>query len=93
MKSFAIVFTSALLLTGCGQTSFGDTVRSTIAERGAKAYDTGLENAEWFICQAASIGSIRRRYGQNPISAGAYRILCEMPSQADLLMPPTMPSE
>ena len=66
----------ALLLAGCGFTGQGDFVREQISERGAQAMDEGLVNAEWFLCNAASIGSIKRRYGVSDDRAETYSELC-----------------
>ena len=63
-----------LFLSGCGFTPFGDTIRSAVKNYGAQAYDEGLENSEFYICKAASIGSILRRYGGE--KAAAWNKLC-----------------
>ncbi len=72
----ALACGAILLLAGCGFTPQGDLARDIVREKGAQAYDEGLENAEWFICHAASIGSIRRRYGRDADMAAAYKRLC-----------------
>jgi hypothetical protein len=74
MKYLAIG--AVVMLAGCGQTQFGSAARDAIAERGAVAYDSGLENAEWFMCQAASVGSVKRRYGVSKEKADAYNAVC-----------------
>ena len=65
-----------LLLAGCGFTPQGDVLRAAVKSGGARVMDEGLNNAEWYICQAASIGSVRRRYGKPGLS-DAYRTLCD----------------
>lgn len=72
----------ALLLAGCGFTPQGDMIRAAAKTGGAQVMDEGLNNAEWYICQAASIGAVRRRYGK-PGLAEAYRTLCDQ-NGADL---------
>lgn len=76
----AFTFSFALLvlmfLSGCGQTQIGDRIRDAIKERGAEVYDTGLENAEFFICRGASVGAVMRRYGSDVEKAQAWRTLC-----------------
>lgn len=52
-------------LGGCGATPQGDAVRAAVKSYGSQAFDEGLENAEWFICDGASAGSIKRRYGRS----------------------------
>lgn len=63
----------ALSLSACGFTAQGDFAKDTIREKGAQAYDEGLVNSLWFICNAASVGSIRRTFGRN---MDAYNAIC-----------------
>lgn len=72
MKAIVVL----LLLSGCGFTAQGDFARETVRVKGAQAYDEGIENAEWFLCNAASVGAIRRRYGRDEKIAEAYKTLC-----------------
>ena len=72
----------------CGLTPVGDGLRAAVKDAGAQAYDQGLENAEWFLCQAASIGSLRRRYGRAAETAAAYNALCEGPGDVELVTGP-----
>jgi hypothetical protein len=74
-----------LLLSGCGFTPEGTAIEKAVKVGGAQVFDKGLEHAEWFICDAASIGSVRRRYGHTGL-AEAYRELCEG-STTDLIAP------
>ena len=75
---YGIVLAS-LLLASCGFTPQGDLVRGVVREKGAQAYDEGVVNAEFFLCQAASVGSIRRRYGGSREMMEAYQKLCSPP--------------
>lgn len=80
----ALVLGSALILSACGFTPQGDLARDVIREKGAQAYDEGLANSVWFLCNAASVGSIRRTFGNR---MDAYNALC---SEAALrLVPPS----
>lgn len=72
----AALLAVAAALASCGFTPQGDFVRDVVKTRGAEAYDAGLENAEWFLCQAASVGSIRRRFGRDPQTVSAYNAIC-----------------
>jgi len=67
----------ALLLAACGFTDTGNRARDVAAGEGARAYDEGLTNAEFFICRAASVGSVQRRYGRTAETAEAWRVLCQ----------------
>ena len=62
----ALVLIAALLLSGCGLSPQGDMARAALAERSATAADGALENAVWYMCYAAPVGSLRRSLGGNP---------------------------
>jgi hypothetical protein len=72
----AAAILAAFLLAGCGLTPEGDLARDFVKTEGAQAYDEGLANGEWFVCRAASVGSVQRRYGAAPELAAAWRTLC-----------------
>lgn len=57
----------AVFLAGCE--SMG-----RITDAGAEANDEAIHAAETVICRAASVGSVRRAYGDRP---EAWRQLCE----------------
>ncbi len=65
-----------LFLGGCGLTQQGDFFRAAIKDRGASIMDEGLLNAEWYLCFAASKGSVQRRYGRTQATADAYNAFC-----------------
>lgn len=83
-----LILALACLTASCGFTPQGDAVRLGVAKYGAQAMDEGLVNAEWFICNAASIGSIKRRYGKSADLAEHYRALCDLDPNADVLGAP-----
>ncbi|MCG8607892.1 hypothetical protein MJD09_23265 [bacterium] len=74
-----------LLTCACGLTPQGDVIRSAVSGKGAAAMDEGLTNAEWFLCQAASVGSVKRRYGSSPERSKAYMDLCNATSTLTVL--------
>lgn len=78
----------SLTLGGCGFTSYGDIARDVASEKGAQAMDEGLVNAEWFICNAASIGSVKRRYGRTMESAQAYNAICGLTGESAIVTEP-----
>lgn len=90
MLRFVLVLTAAITLSACGFTPQGDAVRGAVKDYGAQAYDAGLENAEWFLCSAASIGSIRRKYGRDQSMADAYNRLCNA-RDVEIVRPATLP--
>ncbi len=82
----AVVFTF-VFLAGCGFTSQGNIVRQAISAGTARAAEAGLQNAEWFLCEAAPIGPIKRRYAGD--KADAYNKLCDKGSADDIVTPST----
>lgn len=79
-----LILALASLTLGCGFTSYGDLARDVISVEGAKAMDEGLKNAEWGLCEAASIGSIKRRYGTSAERAKEYQDFCPDMGELDL---------
>jgi len=47
--------------------------------------NSALENAQWVLCHAVTIGSLRRAYAEKPEMAKAYRSLCGAAAQSVLL--------
>ena len=86
-----LLIAGLISLAGCGFTDTGDFIRKTASQAGAQAFDEGLVNAEWFICQAASIGAIKRRYGQSAEAAAAYDALCARSGSENIVTPQTEP--
>lgn len=78
----ALVIGLGMLTCACGLTPQAETIRGAVSDKGARAMDEGLTNAEWFICQAASVGSVKRRYGSSPERSKAYLDLCNAGSAA-----------
>ena len=53
-----------------------------VRKYGAQSYDRGLENAEFFMCRAASVGSVLRRYFVDDEKRAAWVIICsDVPSE------------
>ena len=78
-----------LLLGGCGFTPYGDFARGAVTEYGAQAMDEGLVNAEFFMCRAASVGSVIRRYGKSAETAEAWKTLCQGNAEVDIIDAPS----
>ncbi len=77
-----------LPLGACGFTPYGSAAKTAILEYGAKANDEGLDNAEGWICDGASVGSVKRRYGQSQEKADAYKALCKRDTDVDIFVLP-----
>lgn len=84
--AYAAVIAGAMAVASCGQTGYGDAARGIIRDKGAEVADEGLVNLEWALCNAQTIGAIRRRYVGTRKWA-AYVIICEWPAEY-LVEPP-----
>lgn len=69
--AFSAVF--LCLLSGCAAY---DAMAPKVADKGMKANDRALATAEWTICSAVSVGSVRRRYGKSTERANSWNRLC-----------------
>lgn len=76
MKTALILM--ALFLSGCAS---WETLQAGVAIQGARAADEALQVHEWGICEAATVGSWKRRYGQDPDKADAWAKLCSKNAQ------------
>ena len=85
---FVVAPMMLVALAGCGFTGAGNFARDAVSDYGAQAMDEGLVNAEFFVCQAASVGSVMRRYGASAEKAEAWRALCERDPNAEVILPP-----
>lgn len=72
-----IVTIMLLALTGCGFTAAGTALKAAAREAGKQAMDAGVAQSTWFLCSAASVGAIQRRFGQSETMANAWRALCK----------------
>lgn len=74
-----------LFLAGCGLTSEGQLVKEAIKVKGAIVADAGLDNGLWFVCNATTIGSVRRLFGTSADRALAYRDFCKLEGTNDVI--------
>lgn len=81
------IIASFLLLAGCGLTPQGDAVRAAVSIKGAEAADGAREDAVWYLCNAATVGSIRRWLGGDGQKMAAWNILCEDRDSQPLVVP------
>ena len=70
------VYLAIFLMLGLGACETIEAGRLVANEKGAEFADLALEQAEFVICRAASVGSVMRRYGSNTQTAQAYLQLC-----------------
>jgi hypothetical protein len=83
----AVLIPWGLAIAGCGLTPQGDAARQYAANRGASVHDTSLENAEFYLCRAASVGSVKRRYGVTHEKAQAWREICDDLGDVNIIEP------
>ncbi len=81
-KMIAIII--ALSLSGCASYQAG---KIAIVSKGAELSDEILTTAEWTVCYAASVGSIKRRYGMSVDRANLYREFCYGEGEANIVGP------
>lgn len=84
-----VLIALSFVLSGCGWTPWGDSIRNAVSSYGAQAYDEGLANSQFFICKAASVGSVMRLYGKSQATADAWRTLCGGQDGVNLIGPST----
>jgi len=70
-----IIAILALLITGCAE--FG-AAKSGIATHGAQASDEALDAALWTICNASTVGAVKRRF-KTESEKDAYNGVCPAP--------------
>lgn len=79
------LITALLFLGAC--TEFTAT-KKAVAVKGAELSDSALVDAEWWVCYAASIGSVKRRYGATVERADTYKDFCYGDGEANVVEPP-----
>ncbi len=77
-----VAFMALVFLAGCGFTPQGEVIRSQAFEKGGQAYDYGLDNAELFVCQIASVGSVKRRYWGSQLDFETWAKFCQIGAEA-----------
>ena len=77
MKKKDLIFLGFLLLSACSLTNYDDLAEQYIKSEGKQTAAQALENAEWYICRASPIGSIKDRYLGTKKWQG-YLLLCEI---------------
>ena len=78
----AVLATMVFLLNGCGVTDQGKIIQDSIIEAGEQVNDAGLNNAQWFTCMGASVGSVRRKFGGSPEMQQVYEAYCSVPDMS-----------
>ncbi len=73
------------LLSGCGFTQTGDTIRTFVKEGSLQVMSEGLNNALWFQCELAAIGVLKRKFQISAEMANAYNTICDVPSEARVI--------
>jgi hypothetical protein len=84
MKRLGVALTALLMLGACAQV---DAFKAYSRDRGAKTYDSALDSAVYFQCEAASAGSVRRKFATNTEDWEAWKTICDIANGYD----PTSP--
>ncbi len=71
-----------LLLGACGSV-----YSSTVVDKAASSADDVLLAAEWTACYGASVGAVKRKYGQSVERAEAYKNYCDGVGEANVVAP------
>jgi len=79
-----LLMTALLFLGACTEFT---AVKKAVATKGAEFSDDALVDAEWWVCYAASIGSVKRRYGATVERAETYKDFCHGDGDADVVAP------
>ena len=77
-----------IVLLVLGACTYASEFRTAAEDKGAEFYDAVLEDAEFKMCYAASIGSVRRRYGVSVKRAKLYNELCNTIGTSELVIGP-----
>ena len=80
----SILFAGLLVLSACASY---ETVRDTIVDKAADVADQVLIDSEFTLCEASTIGSVKRRYGQSVERANLYREFCSGSGIANVIRP------
>jgi hypothetical protein len=70
---WAMLAIAILTIGGCAGWS---SVKAGVANNGALVADEALGAAEWGVCDAATIGAWKRRYGNDSGKVEGWRALC-----------------
>ena len=79
-----LVLFGTLLIMGCSSV---DIAKKGLIQRGSEISDSALIDAEWWVCTAATVGSVKRRYGLTQERANLYREFCDGSGTANVVAP------
>lgn len=92
LKTILSAAALAAASTSCA-TDTGLALRDALLERGARAGDEAVKNAEIALCRALPVGAVVRNYGQSAERWDAWRVLCRYADRVELDRPAPAPSE
>lgn len=73
LKRITLIAITLIGLTGCAEFN---AFKSGVATHGAEAADQTVEVSIWSLCEASSVGSIKRRFKTDE-ERHAYNAMCE----------------
>jgi len=83
-----IVVIVLLATAGCAIDPRLDAAKTAAVDTASRVADDALEAYEWGVCTAATVGSIRRRYGTSAPRMEAWQRFCE--EQQPVVQPKAM---
>lgn len=79
-----VILVSLLAISGCASV---DMVKQTVIAKAVKVSDKALNDAIWWTCKGASIGSVQRKYGMTADRADMYKEFCVGQGNANIVGP------
>lgn len=71
-----------LLLGACASI---DGVKKAMVGKASEVSAQALVDAEWWVCRAASVGSVKDRYGQSAERSQLYKAFCDGDAAANVI--------
>lgn len=85
MRHRLFCFVLVFLLPACAVDY--ELLSGAIKEKGGAVYDKVLDENIWFMCEAASVRSVRERFGRSIEMADAYHTICD--TRSDRIIQPS----
>lgn len=83
MKWFIIAI-GLLAISGCANFDLG---KQAVVAKATEWSDDALNDAIWWTCKGASVGSVQRKYGMSVDRASMYKVFCFGQGDANIVGP------
>jgi hypothetical protein len=81
-----LVLIGGLALAGC-VTATGDRVKDAVLGKASEISAEGLVASEFYVCKAAPIGTVLKRYGHSDERAKEYKEFCNPNTEVNIVAP------